>query len=290
VRQEQSDIIIKSYFESIEFTAISADKDKFQRVHLALQALRLFRVSQIYPLVFAAISAIQRSEDLSSKTSAKTFIRLLDAMEKYHFVNNAVCSRIGNEVEKLYADYSFQFATTTEFDKTTNNFILELRKRLASLEEFSSRFCEITYSDEYMQLVYYIFDRFNNVSLAPGERTAIFDPQEGLTKRNHNIEHFMPRKPEDDAVVDSATRAVIDNIGNLLVLSYRANSSLGNLTPAKKVQKLEGELLRKTENLHCVREFIKDYGRRADEWNEAAIQERARRMAEEAYENIWKIS
>jgi hypothetical protein len=290
VRQEQSGSSVKDYFESVGIKAISSDTDKFQRVHLSLQALRLFRVSQIFPLIYAAISAIVRNDESASKTTAKTFIRLLDSMEKYHFTNNAVCSRIGNEVEKLYADYSSQFAKTTDFEKTTNDFILELRRRLASKEEFTSRFCEISYSDEFIPLVAYIFDRFNNLGLAPGERTAIFDPQEGVSRKNHNIEHFLPKKPGDDTTIDSATRLLIDNIGNLLVLSFRANSSLGNLSPSKKVQKLEGELSRKTENLHLVREFVRQYGKQADDWNEKAIQERARQMAEDAYEKVWKLN
>ncbi len=289
IRLEQTAAGIKEYFESLGVKAISSDADKFQRVHLALQALRLFRVSQIYPLIFAAISAIVRNQEMSSRATAKVFIRLLESMEKYHFINNAVCSRIGNEVEKLYADYSLQFAKTRQFDKTTNDLISELKKRLASGEEFASRFCEISYSSESIPLIAYIFDRFNNFSLAPGERTAIFDPQEGVKRKNFNIEHFLPQKIEE-TTPDSATLALIDNIGNLLVLSFRANSSLGNLSPTKKIHKLEGDLARKTENLHSVREFVKDYGSQAGDWNEKAIQDRALKMAQDAYERVWKLS
>src|SRR5260370_10431235 len=113
---------------------------------------------EIYPLIFAGNSAVKRNEEASTKAAAKTFIRLLDSMEKYHFVNNAVCSRIGNEVEKLYADFSHQFAKTKDFEKTTNEFILELRKRLASEKEFTSRFCEIGYSAQFIPLIAYICD------------------------------------------------------------------------------------------------------------------------------------
>ncbi len=289
-RKENNNIVIKDYFESVGIKAISSDADKFQRVHLALQALRLFRVSQIYPLVYAASSAITRNDEGTTKAAAKTFVRLLDSMERYHFINNAVCSRIGNEVEKLYADFSHQFAKTKEFEKTTNDFILELKKRLASQDEFISRFCEITYSDEFIPLIAYIFDRFNNANLAPGERTPIFDPLEGVKRKNHNIEHFLPKKPGDDTTIDPATLAAIDNIGNLLVLSFRANSSLGNQLPEKKIQRLEGDLSRKTENLHCVREFVKQYGKLAAGWNEKTIQDRAKQMAQDAYERVWKLN
>lgn len=290
VRKEQNDALIKDYFESIEISAISTDADKYQRVHLSLQALRLFRVSQIYPLIFAGISAIRRNGGDSSKATAKDFIRLLDSMEKYHFINNAICSRIGNEVEKLYADFSERFAKTKDFQKTSDEFILELRKRLASEEEFVSRFCEVSYSDEFIPLIAYIFDRFNNVSLAPGERIAIFDPLEGVKRKNFNIEHFLPQNPDDKRPIDSGTKALIDNIGNLLVLSLRANSSLGNLSPEKKISRLEGDLARKTENLHLVREFVKQYGPQAAEWNESAIQQRATRMAQDAYERVWRFN
>src|SRR5260370_41068975 len=89
-RKEQSDVLIKDYFESIEMSAISTDADKYQSVHLALQALRLFRVSQIYPLIFAAISAIKRTGGGSLKANNKKLIPPLESLEKYHFVNNAV--------------------------------------------------------------------------------------------------------------------------------------------------------------------------------------------------------
>jgi uncharacterized protein with ParB-like and HNH nuclease domain len=289
-RKEQNASVIKDYFESVNIKAISTDADKFQRIHLALQALRLFRVSQIYPLVFAATSAVIRTGGSSAKSSAKALIRLLDSMEKYHFINNAVCSRIGNEVEKLYADFSHQFSKTKDFEKTTDDLIASLRKRLASQEEFISRFCEISYTDEFIPLIAYIFDRFNNFTLAPGERVTIFDPQEGVKRKNHNIEHFLPKKPGEPTAIDSSTLAAIDNIGNLLILSFRANSSLGNLPPDKKIQKLEGELSKKTENLVSVKEFVKEYGHQASEWNDKAIQDRARKMAQDAYHKVWKIS
>jgi REP element-mobilizing transposase RayT len=125
----------------------------------------------------------------------------------------------------------------------------------------------------------------------PFERkSAKFDPLDGVRRKNSNIEHFLPQKPEDNKPIDSATRALIDNIGNLMVLSFRANSSLGNLGPEKRVQRLEGDLARKTENLHIVREFVKQYSKRASEWDEKAIQERARNMAQDAYERVWRLN
>src|SRR5260370_7140068 len=96
-RKEQSDVLIKDYFESIEMSAISTDADKYQSVHLALQALRLFRVSQIYPLIFAAISAIKRTGGGSLKSNAKTHISLSHSIEQSHFSNNSQIFPLCNE-------------------------------------------------------------------------------------------------------------------------------------------------------------------------------------------------
>jgi uncharacterized protein with ParB-like and HNH nuclease domain len=290
VRKEEGPSIIKAYFESINCDAIASDTDKYQRVHLALQALRLFNVSQIYPLIFAAVNALTRNGGSNSKTMAKSLIRLLEAMEKYHYINNAVCDRVGNEVEKLYANYCVKFSKTKDFEKTISEFILSLRGQLASQNEFTTRFCEITYAQDSIPLIAYIFDRFSNYSVAPGERVTIFDPQPGVKRANHNVEHFLPQKPDGGAPIDSSTLQAIDNIGNLLVISFRTNSSLGNLPPLKKIQKLNGDLAKKIQNLHYVREFIEKYGSGADSWDEAKINQRAQDMAAEAYEHVWKLA
>lgn len=289
-RREENATSIKAYFESIGCKAISSDADKFNRVHIALQALRLFKVSQTYPVIYAAITALIERGGANNPSSSKVLIKLLDCMEKYHFINNAVCDRVGNEVEKLYAGFCEAFSKTKDFEKTTNELIMKLRSQLASEEEFTTRFCEISYGSESIPTIAYIFDRFSNYNARPGERVTIFNPQKGLARPNHNVEHFLPQKPDADTTIDSATQQAIDNIGNLLVIGFGPNSSLGNLAPAKKIQKLKGELQKKVQNLTYVREFIEKYGEKANSWNEEAINNRAHDMAKEAYREIWKIA
>jgi len=289
-RKEDNPAQIKAYFASKGCKAIASDADKYQRVHLSLQALRLFKVSQTYPLIYAALTSLVAKGNPSSPSSSKLLIKLLNVMEKYHFVNNAICDRVGNEVEKLYANFCKKFNETKDFELTVNELISKLREQLASEEEFSARFCDVSYATDPIALIAYIFDRLSNYNIAPGERVPIYDPQKGQTRSNHNVEHFLPQKPDDGATLDSGTQQVIDNIGNLLVISFRANSSLGNLSPAKKIQKLKGPLQKNIQNLHYVREFIEKYGDKAELWNEQAIMDRSRDMAREAYGHIWNLS
>ncbi len=289
-RKEESVTHIQTYFDSIDCKAISGDADKYQRIYISLQALRLFKVSQTYPLLHAAIGSLVRTGGSSSRSAAKVLIKLLDTLEKYHFINSAVCGRVGNEVEKLYANFCKKFCESKDFEKTTNDLIANLRAKLATEQEFTSHFCELSYDTDPIQVIAYIFDRFNNYNLAPGERVAIFDPQTGVKRKNHNVEHFLSQKPDKDRTVDYATQQVLDNIGNLLVISFRANSSLGNLSPTKKIQKLKGDLSRKTQNLPYVKEFVEKYGEKAEIWDEHAIEGRARDMAREAYGQIWRLA
>jgi hypothetical protein len=288
-RKEEGPGVIRKYFQSLDCRSISTEQDKFERVHIALQGLRLFQVSQVFPLIYAAIGAFVRSGGGNSRSLAKMFIRLLESMEKYHFINNAVCDRVGNEVEKLYADFCVQYEQSTDFEKTTSDFIEAIKKQVASEDEFRIRFCEICYSADTLSLIAYIFDRMSNNGLDPGERTRIFNPEKGMRRRNHNIEHFLPQNPAEKSASEPDESVAVDNIGNLLAISFRANSSLGNLSPAKKIEALKGKLAKRIHNLPYVNAFIQRYEKLSASWDNAAIAKRAEDLSIEAYGDVWLI-
>ncbi len=289
VARSGDEAVIKTYFESIGCNAIASDQNKYEKIHLSLEGLRLFKISQIYPLIYAAINCFVRNGGSSNQALSKIMIVFFEVLEKYHFVNSAVCTRIGNEVEKLYADFCEKFEDSTNFEKTIKELVEELKKRLAGEEEFASRFVDINYSSEYISLISYIFDRVNNAGLHPGQRIRIFNPDQKVLRKNHNIEHFYPQKPESD-IYNEETLEVVDNIGNLLAISFRTNSKLGNLNPAEKMTKLKKELNKEIQNLSYVQEFIKKYEKSASSWGKNIIMERARDMAKDAYKGVWRIS
>jgi len=290
VRKEEGPGIIKKYFTSLGCKVIASEQDKFERIHIALQGLRLFKVSQAFPLIDAAITSFTRNGGGNSRSLTKALIRLLESMEKYHFINNAVCDRIGNEVEKLYADCCVEYARSDDFEKTTNEFLGTLKKQVASEEEFRIRFCEISYSQESIPLVAYIFDRMSNAGLDPGERVHMFNPERSLRRKSHNIEHFYPQKPSSDMTPNPDMLEGVDNIGNLLAISFRTNSSLGNLSPRKKLDELKGRLAKRIQNLHYVNSFIHKYEKLADSWDRNAIAKRASDLATEAYREVWQFN
>ena len=105
----------------------------------------------------------------------------------------------------------------------------------------------------------------------------------------YNIEHFYPQKPEGTMEADPATLNVVDNIGNLLAISFRTNSKLGNLSPKKKLEKLKGDLKREIQNQPHIQDFIDNYEASASSWSKKTIAHRAKEIATEAYRKVWKI-
>jgi hypothetical protein len=283
------DMGVKTYFDSILCEAIANDQDKYEKIHIALEGLRLFKIAQIYPLIYSAIGCFVRNGGGNDRSMSKKLIAMFDLMEKYHFINNAICERIGNEVEKLYADFCVKYSESNDFDETTKLLTKSLKKQLASEEEFTSRFVEISYSSESIPLISYIFDRINNVGLHPGQRVHIFNPDQRILRKNHNIEHFYPQTPGSDMEPDPDTSEIVDNIGNLLAISFRTNSKLGNLSPKEKMNKLKGDLAREVQNQPYIQDFIHTYEKSASSWNTKVINKRAKDIAIEAYRKIWKI-
>lgn len=281
---------IKNYFEELEFIEIVADAYRYEKINRALEALKEFNVVQFCPPAFAAIECLARNGGKAKAADTKKLIQLFESFEKYHFINNIICERVGNEIEKLYAEASLWYADSNNFIQTTDRLINELKGKLAKEEEFVVNFSELAYAPDETSLICYIFDRFNNHGLDPGQCMPIYNPDTKLRRRNHNIEHFLSQKPESNAKIKKSDIEVVDNIGNLLVIYFKDNSSLGNASPAEKIKRLKGDLSQKVQNLKYIGDFISDYGAAASSWDSEKIKGRAKDMAIKAYREVWRFN
>lgn len=277
---------VREYLGEIGCDSISTDKHKHDQLYAAVEGLRLFKISQAYPVIYSAISCFVNNKLGSNNKLSKRLVELFELMEKYHFINNAVCERIGNEVEKLYADFCKKYSISGDFENTTKEFFAALIGQLASKEEFVSRFVDIGYSADNVGLISYIFDRINNFQLSPGSRVRIFNPDQKLLRKNHSIEHFYPQNPSNLPLLPTD---VVNNIGNLMAICFTTNSRLGNLSPVMKMEKLTGELEIEVQNLKYVKDFISTYKDVVSNWGETEISERAKSIAELAYDDIWRL-
>lgn len=93
----------QSYLNAIQIPSLANNQDRLLQAYSYLEGLRVFKITQTYPLVYAVLSAYQRT---AQSDNGATLVKFLSLLENYHFINNAVCERLGNEVEGIYANES----------------------------------------------------------------------------------------------------------------------------------------------------------------------------------------
>lgn len=273
---------VAEFFADIGADKMAEDQNNFESFYLSISALRDFQVLQPIPVVAAAIDCMMRT----NREQYRPLLRLVSALERYHFVNNIICTRIGNEVEKLYADTCAELARSTDFNASVDKLILSLRKQRASRDEFVEQFTDLDYSSATIPWIAYVFDRIQNHGARPGSRITLYDSENKiLRRRKFDVEHFAPRKPQSPHADDLAK--VIDNIGNLLIISEQTNKILQNKPPLEK-----GKILASspdTRNLVFVRDFVEDLESSAFEWNAKSVEDRATRLAILAHEKVFSF-
>lgn len=244
----------------------------------SLQALSLFKVRQPIPIIFSALKSYVRL-----KSNLKSVIKLIKAIEYYHFINNIVVVRVWNEVEKMYAKRAEILFNTANLEQDIDKFIQELRNKKAEKKEFVALFTDIWYND-WVWIIMYIFDKINNYEKKWGQKVRLFDKDGTFDRKNYNIEHILAQKNKDDN--DDWTN-IIDNIWNLIVLSRHDNSKLWSKSVKEKF-----DLMKDPNNtwwLWHVSDLVKEYWDFADRRDEQIINERANKIAEMAYDKIWRI-
>ena len=287
VRCGDADAVL-TFFANRGLDEITKHADRYKRIHCALEGLREFGIVQFIPVAYAAIECLVRNKCTQDKASIKLLVRLFDSFEKYHFINNAICERVSNDNEKLYAKAAEEYALANEFIGSTNKIINELKKRNASEDEFALNFPKKVNYQEGITLVAYVFDRINNVHNQPGAGVKIYDPDPRVFRKTHNIEHFLAQNPKSGPLYAKEAE-LVDDVGNLLIVPSEVNGKLGNFAPFEKMALLTGSLNSKIKHLNHVEAFIAKYKAMASSWDAEAIGLRSRDLAKLAYREVWKL-
>jgi hypothetical protein len=260
---------------------VSSNSMYLREITRSCNALKAFRVTQALPVLFSVIVAYLALPEDQQKP--KTLINIFRCVESHHYINNRICNRIGNEVEKLYASYSDRFFNGDSFYSTWQDFEKDLLSRTAERDEFASQFGFIAYSNPNDRVtIRYTFDMLCNVGMKEGQRVNLIDyyQLENGVESVFNIEHFYSQSlaTEDEDFVHE--------IGNLLVVPKQINGILQNDDFATKIAKL-----RNPENyankINHVPPYVQSFVTEAeqlDEWNEQAITDRTDRLASQAYQ------
>lgn len=269
----------QEWFNDIELDHIANNQGYFERINRVFQALKLFNITQAYPLVFSIIYSYKKL----GQTNQKILFNAIEAIEKYHFINSVICGKVGNEVEKFYADKSkFFYNLSNNFQEEINKFLDELRIKKAKKEEFSSNYSQsISYSQKNIPLINYVFDKLINIHKEAGQRIEVFAPDKELSYRNYNIEHILPQKAKS-----KDNNEIIDEIGNLLILPRHTNSKLGDKNPKEKFKMIKEEGLGGNLNFY-IDKIINDYAN--VDWDTEAIKNRSETISNTSYLDVWNF-
>jgi uncharacterized protein with ParB-like and HNH nuclease domain len=233
----------------------------------SLDAMVLFRVRQQLPMV---LSVMRHYEDEILKS--KHVKEILSAIENFHFVFTAVTSqRSSGGISFMYASAARNLHEAGSLsDKVAALHALEskLKTKIPGYAEFEAGFMELRYSSKLTKqrnLVRYTLCKIcqRNSSGTP------LDPNK-LT-----IEHIAPENPVKGG---GLTDELIASIGNLIVVDQALNNKLANKSFNDKKKILE------KANIWVDPVILK-----AASWGVLEIEARARSLADEAYNKVWKI-
>ncbi len=252
------------------------DGDKIVRI---LENLEIMKVSQCYVLF---MSILRNSKKINTNTK-----RIFELVEKFTFQYSVVSKLQANQVEKIYSKFAIQIENAVK-DETPKKIAGKIQSILSELEsslkkirptrqQFTEGFSDIEYgrSENSRKLVKYVLSKFNYQD-SSGENRIDFT--------NVNIEHILPQKPGKAwGLKRSDVKAYVDKIGNLVLVSKRYNSVMGNTSIAEKTKMLEKSEIKATNTL--AKEIIAE----GNKWGEKEILGRHSLMANEAYDKVFAI-
>lgn len=274
---------LRDWLNSNGLDVIGNNQSYFDSLNRSLWALQFFKVSQHIPVVYALLKLYSR--DTNSKKQPKSLIKVIQTIECFHFVNNVITGRVGNEVETFYAKFTKDASIGTDFSSESKKLVDQLKLRKVKFAEFKSNFLDASmYDQSSIGIINYIYDRINNWQVQGGQYFTFFNPNLN-TKRNFNIEHWLPQSAKAQYPNDQDT---IDLIGNLLIIPRHSNSGFGDLAPNEKMAHIVKDP-KHTANLRYFDSFVSSYGPTFNDWDLDKIKKRSDDLAKYSFDTIWNF-
>ena len=116
----------------------------------------------------------------------------------------------------------------------------------------------------------------------------MFYPDETVVRKAHDIEHICSTAYNKRQSHDLQVK-LIDNIGNLSVMSHYLNKSLDDKSPEEKGKLLRGKLATRAASYPEVQKLAIAYLPEEVCWNDKAIAKRASDLATLSYTTVWNF-
>lgn len=206
------------------------------------------------------------------KLKTKHVRESLSAIENFHFSFTAVTSqRSSGGISFMYASAARELYAAASLQKRSDvlrDFKKKLSSRKPQYDEFEALFLELKYSSKFSKqknLVRYILTRIYQFN-----STGVVVDSDQMT-----IEHLAPESPSKGTALSDEDVA---SIGNLVLVDQKLNEKLANKKFSEKVAILKG-----------VNVWLDNTVLNANTWDAGTIVGRAKRLAEDAYKNVWRL-
>lgn len=223
-----------------------------------LEALDAFGVTQVRTLLLALLDVNRKG-----LIKHKEFLNVLNYLQYYHFVFNAVCSERPSGLERRYSSYSRKLRASKKKEDSArclHELIEALKASLPSYEEFESSFLKIYYTSSATRdkrLVQYILKKVEQYASGTGE----------MRPDSFSIEHILP---------ESTLNKAVGCIGNLLPLGVELNSKIGDKIFTEKLKGYQ------TSQYQTVKLFVEHY-KSETVWDKDKINQRTIQIAKTMY-------
>jgi len=239
------------------------------QIYLSINA-----ITNVFGIEVANAMLISLVREYNKKNISQTyFVKTLNSIEKFHFINNAICSNRSSGLDQFYSKFSRDLLNSK--DKQSKHIVIDsftssLNDKLPSREKFivnfDTRLFYSSKSTKQKKIVNYVLSKIE------------FKKQLGNIKLiNLSIEHIYPENPKAN-VWKPLEEKLIGNFANLVLLDTGLNSKVGNIDYLKKK-----EIILKESKIISTKEVFEKF----DNWSEEEILKRKEYLIEYIFNDIW---
>ena len=247
------------------------EKDEF-KIYISLNAINIFNVK----VANAMILSILREYKLKN-ISLKYCEKALFSIEKFHYLNNAICSLRSSGLDTMYSRISRDLYNAKDRHTKHNcidQMVENLENRKPDLEKFKANIDDKLYyfkgskiGEKQKKLVKYTL-----------ERIEYSKHSSNIDFLDTSIEHIYPEKAKIDKWPNAIDKEKVKNIANLTLLDKGLNSEIGDKSYSNKKQ----TILEKS-NLLATKEIFTTYST----WTTEELKQRRKALIELIYSTIW---
>jgi uncharacterized protein with ParB-like and HNH nuclease domain len=233
----------------------------------------LYAITVVFKIGVANSLLISLIREFKNNNITKDYLlKALNQVERFHFINNAVCSFRSSGFDTMYAKKSRQLFEAQDKEKKhrrLNELISELEKKIPPKEAFEANFDKrLFFSKNQTKQKLLVQYALNKIERKINKNSILIST---------SIEHIYPETRGDWPKINN--EGLIPSLGNLVLLDTGLNSFIGNkLYKVKKNKIVKESKIISTQNVFS----------RNEDWSDSEIIERNKLLVEELYLDIWK--